>query len=164
MPVSCSNYNIAVLTHKREIPETVRLIRKLQLPDRVRIILYIPRRSRDPKGVYPVNKLRNIAIVNTVTTHFLVMDMDMWPTRSLFEEMQKMPSSVLSDPKSAIIVPLLFFKLDLVLPNCGSLDSCFTLYQMTVGLILEICSSIQNRYRSCISVSTDRFAHSIEAD
>ena len=81
MPVSCSNYNIAVLTHKREIPETVRLIQKLQLPDRVRIILYIPRRSRDPKGVYPVNKLRNIAIVNTVTTHFLVMDMDMWPAR-----------------------------------------------------------------------------------
>lgn len=54
----------------------------MKLPDRVRIILYISRRSRDPKGVYPVNKLRNIAIVNVVTTHFLVMDMDMWPARN----------------------------------------------------------------------------------
>lgn len=78
------NYNIAVFTHKREIKSTIRLIKSMNLPDRVRIILYIPRRSRDIKGVYPVNKLRNIAIVNTITTHFLVMDMDMWPARTPF--------------------------------------------------------------------------------
>ena len=81
-PFIFRNYNIAVFTHKREIPSTVQLIKSMKLPDRVRIILYISRRSRDPKGVYPVNKLRNIAIVNVVTTHFLVMDMDMWPARN----------------------------------------------------------------------------------
>ena len=75
------NYNIAVLTHTYEVEEAIKLIRKLDLPNRVRIILYIPRASRDPKGVFPVNKLRNIAIVNCVTSHFLVMDMDMWPAR-----------------------------------------------------------------------------------
>lgn len=68
-----------MFTHTYEVDDAVRTIKKLDLPDRVRIILYIPRASRDPKGVFPVNKLRNIAIVNCVTSHFLVMDMDMWP-------------------------------------------------------------------------------------
>lgn len=68
-----------MLTHTYQLEETISRIQELDLPDRVRIILYIPRISRDPKGIYPVNKLRNIAIVNCVTTHFLVMDMDMWP-------------------------------------------------------------------------------------
>lgn len=82
-----------MLTHKREVPAAVKLLRQLHLPDRVRVILYIPRRSRDPKGVYPVNKLRNIAIVNTVTTHFLVMDMDMWPARGRFSPSLPQPRS-----------------------------------------------------------------------
>lgn len=33
--------------------------------------------------IYPINRLRNIAINNVKTTHFIVFDMDMWPA-SLF--------------------------------------------------------------------------------
>ena len=44
-------------------------------------ILYIPQKNSKDLRDYPVNKLRNIAIVNIVTTHFLVLDMDMWPAR-----------------------------------------------------------------------------------
>ena len=51
------------------------------MPDKYRIILYIADRKYDPSGVFPINKLRNIAIVNIQTTHFLVLDMDMWPAR-----------------------------------------------------------------------------------
>lgn len=29
--------------------------------------------------IYPINRLRNLAIQNIITTHFLVLDMDMWP-------------------------------------------------------------------------------------
>ena len=58
------------------------LIKSLNLPPRVRIILYIPQKNSKDLRDYPVNKLRNIAIVNIVTTHFLVMDMDMWPARN----------------------------------------------------------------------------------
>lgn len=29
--------------------------------------------------IYPINRLRNIAINSITTTHFLVVDMDMWP-------------------------------------------------------------------------------------
>ena len=35
---------------------------------------------RCKKGdVYPLNRLRNIAIQNSLTSHFVVFDMDMWP-------------------------------------------------------------------------------------
>lgn len=79
-----SRRSICITLHvkKNDVPDAVRTIHRFQLPDRVRIVLYIPLASRDIPGVYPVNKLRNIAIVNVVTTHFLVLDMDMWPSRT----------------------------------------------------------------------------------
>ena len=36
----------------------------------------------DSERIYPINRLRNLAIQNTLTTHFLVLDMDMWPSRT----------------------------------------------------------------------------------
>ena len=78
----CRGYSIAVLTHAKQVKDTVELIKSLNLPPRARIILYIPQKSSKDLRDYPVNKLRNIAIVNIVTTHFLVMDMDMWPARN----------------------------------------------------------------------------------
>ena len=77
----CRGYSIAVLTHAKQVKDTVELIKSLNLPPRVRIILYIPQKNSKDLRDYPVNKLRNIAIVNIVTTHFLVLDMDMWPAR-----------------------------------------------------------------------------------
>lgn len=73
-----------MLTHAKEVKQTVELITSLRLPSRIRIVLYIPQKNSKETSDYPVNKLRNIAIVNIVTTHFLVMDMDMWPARSPF--------------------------------------------------------------------------------
>ena len=53
----------------------------LRLPPKFTVILYIV----EPQDLYfhdfPVNLLRNIGIRNVRTTHFLMLDMDMWPTR-----------------------------------------------------------------------------------
>lgn len=56
-------------------------LRQLSLPDRVRLVLYLTPPKHKHYLQFPVNKLRNLAIVNIVTTHFLVLDMDMWPIR-----------------------------------------------------------------------------------
>ena len=80
--MSRSSICITLYVKKNDLPDAVRTIHHFQLPDRVRVVLYVPLASRDIPGVYPVNKLRNIAIVNVVTTHFLVLDMDMWPSRT----------------------------------------------------------------------------------
>ena len=40
---------------------------------------YIRRCENYQERIYPINRLRNLAIQNILTTHFLVLDMDMWP-------------------------------------------------------------------------------------
>lgn len=118
--------SMAVVVYCRlsEEPIVLDFICHKRLPSRLTLLMYV---VPDHSTIFPINKLRNIGIQSVYTTHYIVMDMDMWPIRSLFEEMKKLPPHVLSDPKSAIIVPLLFFKLDEVLPNCKSYDSCIDL-------------------------------------
>lgn len=77
-------FSIAVKVKNRDERKASNLVKSLNLPDRVRIILYIVSSRSSEATDFPVNKLRNIAIVNIVTTHFLVLDMDMWPARSFW--------------------------------------------------------------------------------
>ena len=108
--------------------------RELALPPRVRIIFYTQLASRDIPGVFPVNKLRNIAIVNVVTTHFLVLDMDMWPSRAgartasrldnLYQELARLPLTMLDSTRAAVIVPAFFLKREEILSKCSSVLSC----------------------------------------
>ena len=128
------SYSIAVFTHSNQVEETIKLIKSLQLPSRVRIVLYIPQKDSEKIGDYPVNKLRNIAIVNIITTHFLVMDMDMRPARmfthvgfdlaNLYEELHALPSSLRMTQKAAVIVPAFFLEKRIVLSRCKDIRSC----------------------------------------
>ena len=51
------------------------------LPPRVQFLFYLAPPSNEP--LFPINLLRNIAIRHCVTSHYLVMDIDLWPTRPL---------------------------------------------------------------------------------
>lgn len=125
---------VTVYIKKREVRGAIQRIRELALPPRVRIIFYTPLASRDIPGVFPVNKLRNIAIVNVVTTHFLVLDMDMWPSRAgsrtasrldnLYQELARLPLTMLDSTRAAVIVPAFFLKREEILSKCSSVLSC----------------------------------------
>lgn len=82
----------------KELKSVVSYIKKSKFPNRLRLALYIYNypKHRDcvyhringkmeckPKTIYPINRLRNIAIQNSLTSHFVVFDMDMWPARSV---------------------------------------------------------------------------------
>ena len=49
-------------------------------------IPFSERVMRQYKGlpIYPINYLRDLAILNVQTTHYLNMDMDLWPSGRLF--------------------------------------------------------------------------------
>ena len=79
--VTRRQFSIAVKVKLDEEKPVLKTLRELSLPDRVRLILYRTRPKHKRYLQFPVNKLRNLAIVNIVTTHFLVLDMDMWPIR-----------------------------------------------------------------------------------
>ena len=42
-------------------------------------ILYLVDNLSDESIDFPINKLRNLGIKSTHTTHYLVIDMDVWP-------------------------------------------------------------------------------------
>lgn len=50
------------------------------LDSRIHIVLY----HATDNSVYPINKLRNLAIENVQTSHFWLADMDMWPSCILY--------------------------------------------------------------------------------
>lgn len=44
---------------------------------------------RQKKRIYPINYLRDVAILNVVTTHYINLDMDLWPTSAEWERMTR---------------------------------------------------------------------------
>lgn len=66
---------------KSEESDVIQSIFNMSLPSRIRIVLYVIQESSLDYDRFPVNRLRNLAIVNIVTSHFIIFDMDMWPVR-----------------------------------------------------------------------------------
>ena len=81
------------------------------LPQRFRLS-YV----KDNSGHFPINRLRNVAINNTITSHFWLTDVDIWPAccshslfslvADLYETILSLPSSLLAIDKQAIVVPV----------------------------------------------------------
>ena len=64
------------------IANATQTIADLRLPLKFTVILYIVEPQDLDYYDFPVNLLRNIGIRNVRTTHFLMLDMDMWPSRA----------------------------------------------------------------------------------
>ena len=63
-------------TSSQEI-HLVRYISTHHIPKRVTILFYLVSRYQKSSSVFPINRLRNLAIRNIRTTHFLILDMDL---------------------------------------------------------------------------------------
>ena len=59
--------------------ELLQFISSHYLPSRLTLLLYLV--SESTMHIFPVNLLRNTAIRNVHTSHFMVLDMDLFPTR-----------------------------------------------------------------------------------
>jgi hypothetical protein len=70
---------------------------------------------------YPINVLRNLAIRSVRTTHFVVLDVDLWPSASLIEAITAAPPSLLRSKFAALVIPA--FQLDLKPPPEQSEDA-----------------------------------------
>lgn len=52
--------------------------------DRIRFVAYICKEGSFFSTNYPINILRNLGIANVATSHFMVLDMDMWLSRCIW--------------------------------------------------------------------------------
>lgn len=146
--------SIAVLVHKQDLPTVEQFIQDGDFPTRLRLALVIVGVSdradcvyrRSGRGlrcvkeeIYPLNRLRNIAIRNTLTSHFVVFDMDMWPASgadslvSLLENayatLTHLPPSFLANPYNVMIVPAFSLPASVLNPReCKSLQTCIETY------------------------------------
>lgn len=147
-----SPLSIAIMTNVTDTEEIETFIQSSNFPDRLRLALYItglPGKTdcvyrRTSRGlrciratIYPLNRLRNIAIQNSLTSHFVVFDMDMWPAsfsfRSLslpehtYKTLQSLSPSYLANPFAVTIIPA--FSLPPALlesAKCRSFRGCVT--------------------------------------
>lgn len=77
-----SSMLIVVNGKLKEEKSIINFIRDHYLPNRLTMLLYLVSPSNPRYYTFPVNMLRNLAIRNVRTSHYMVMDMDMWPTRN----------------------------------------------------------------------------------
>ena len=75
-----SPLSITIHLKEDEVKEFTERIKADQFPSRLSLVQYI---STQP-NIYPINKLRNLAIQNVQTDHFWLTDLDMWPSRIVY--------------------------------------------------------------------------------
>ena len=115
--------SLAIFTTPAELSKVQRSLRSLhKRKESVRVVLYIANekasyihgslgkeRRITTSKLYPINLLRDLAILNVITTHYVNLDMDLWPSNTLREHFSKLPIDVLESSKSAMILPAFQF-------------------------------------------------------
>ena len=95
---------------------------------------YMRRCENYQERIYPINRLRNLAIQNILTTHFLVLDMDMWPVgtpyspflivlETTYQDIVTLPAPILRNEHLAMILPAFSLKSS-VIEDCSSFQDC----------------------------------------
>lgn len=70
--------SITLCLKPEEVDDINKQLRADNFDSRLSIVQYV---ATNP-NIYPINKLRNLAIQNVRTDHFWLTDLDMWPSRS----------------------------------------------------------------------------------
>lgn len=116
--------SITVYCTASEENEVKEFIEKSDFPPRILLTLYVvvtPSEDcifkKTPIGtidcvrskIYPLNRLRNISIKRVQTTHFIVLDMDTWPSVSTYDEIMKLPKEYLRNENFVTVLPVFSF-------------------------------------------------------
>lgn len=100
---------------------------------------------------YPYNALRNIAIQRVTTSHFWVMDMDMWPSSNLYRTLLSLDVRHLKDDYLAVIVPAFEYKRTW---KGGSFEQCVKSYSWFSIAICRVIPRLPQtipELRSCLA-------------
>ena len=134
--------SITVFVDKSALYAARSFIVTSSLPSRLMLTLYIPVNRdgdciyvRHSSGdlsctrqlIYPINRLRNLAIRRVETSHFIMLDMDAWPSCSsfsssstlvsTFDVLMKLPKQYLANPYFVTILPTFSFSSSYVNTN-----------------------------------------------
>ena len=111
----------------------IRFINNHHFPKRLTFLLYLVDSQHPHYTTFPINLLRNLAIRNIRTTHFLILDMDLRVSSrragrlqlaNTYQELKSVPRSILQSRRSAVILPIFFYHHNRVLAHCSGVESC----------------------------------------
>ena len=130
--------SIVIHIQQQHEPYVIRFINNHHFPKRLTLLLYLVDASHEYYSVFPINKLRNLAIRNIRTTHFLVLDMDLRVSSKSFlggsflantyDELKKLPPFLQKSNETAIILPIFFYNHATIVSHCTSVENCAYLY------------------------------------
>lgn len=86
------------------------------------ILPFTKGRMRLRKGVYPMNLLRDLSIESIRTSHYFMMDIDVFPSNTLYSRVVGY-GGMLSNPGVILVLPLFAFRSEDVL-KCTETDRC----------------------------------------
>ena len=90
-------------------------------------VTLLPLASTDANASYPINRLRNLAIRSVRTTHFIVLDVDLWPSHDLHAAAMGAPAHLLRSKYAALVVPA--FELALAPPPAGDAAAAASFFE-----------------------------------
>ncbi|CBK23359.2 uncharacterized protein [Blastocystis hominis] len=150
----------------------VRYISTHFIPKRVTILFYLVSRYLKSSTVFPINRLRNLAIRNIRTTHFLILDMDLRLSLNTYKEVMSLPQFLYQSNRSAVILPVFFYIGKQILAHCSSTESCSYLsnwiqpenkLELIECINRKICISNKNNIRTHMYVMPEWFTTSKES-
>ena len=127
-----------------ELPQVDEMINQYKSRSKLQIIIYI-RKPFDPmdlsdnyfinflngtiitqpqdKPIFPINLLRSLGINSIFTTHFMVTDIDLLPSETLYSHFFDIPKPILRDERSAILYPAFVMNKD-IFDSCRDGGEC----------------------------------------
>ena len=76
-----------------------------------------------PKGLYPLNILRDLAIESIHTTHFFMIDADVFLSKTLYANLRKY-ANLLTNHKVVMFIPLFEYANSAALQRCYNTNDC----------------------------------------
>lgn len=135
---------IAIWTRVEEETTVKEAIEGMSVDERVFFVLYIAKPNHHYYYDFPVNYLRNVCIRQIKTSHFMFLDIDMWPTSrydddpfiiaTLYQHLMQLPDTIFNNSRSTVVIPPVFLKQRKVLTQCRGLHNCFMKYFLSFSL------------------------------
>ena len=152
MCVTNSKVIVVVFVYPSEHPQFLRFLQNHHFPKRLLLVEFIPLASNRIR--FPINRLRNLGISYCTTSHYIVLDMDVWLSTSSVDLIASIPPSLLRQRNVAILLPLFFFDRDRFTLLCSSIRSCALLFRSNSLLMRRMLDYFPNTKRelfACIA-------------
>lgn len=158
-------YSVSVIVPEKLLPRILSYISNRSLPSRITLLIVMCKEQNEEEcPVFPVNLLRNLSIKHSTTSHYLILDMDMWPSTNLYSEILSVPPSILNSSTSAIIVPAIFYHPNAILRFCFKLHDCVLMglelfpetHDELIGCLMSrVCQLTKNGIRTHLYTTPD---------